>query len=114
MRTAHATVTNKYTNETKELTIEAWYGDSRSGFNHFARAFCIDEPIQDQLNVKVKVHYINRTWEEYPFDTVISCAISKYKDTWEKSTPRSVRPRQSRKARMAAAENNPDQMTLGI
>ena len=39
---------------------------SRSGFNHFATVF-----VNDREMATAKVHYINRTWERYDFDTVI-------------------------------------------
>ena len=113
----HATisVTNKYTGETKELAVEAWFGDSRYGFNHFATAYCKAEGFDEPLAVKVKIHYINRTWEAYPFDCVIAKAVRAYQEAWEKSIPRYKRPRiPTRRQRLIAAANDPAQMTLGL
>jgi hypothetical protein len=39
---------------------------TRSGFNHFATVY-----VNDSEKATAKVHYINRTWEAYEFDTVI-------------------------------------------
>jgi hypothetical protein len=39
---------------------------SRSGFNHIATLF-----VNGQERESVKIHYINRTWESYTFESVL-------------------------------------------
>jgi len=46
----------------------------RNGFNHYARLY-----INGQEDVETKIHYINRTWESYHFQSVIRQAVSKSK-----------------------------------
>jgi len=48
------------------ISIVARYGDSRDGFNHFASLY-----IDGQEVGKAKVHYINRTWESYDYQSVM-------------------------------------------
>lgn len=49
-----------------EISVVAEYGKSRDGFNHFATLYLNGREMD-----RVKVHYINRTWERYEFDSVI-------------------------------------------
>ncbi|NCF75497.1 MAG: hypothetical protein GWO87_03365 [Xanthomonadaceae bacterium] len=56
----------------KNIAIACESKSSRSGFNHFAYLL-IDKEERD----KAKIHYINRTWEEYDFQSVIEKLINK-------------------------------------
>lgn len=55
-----------------KITVVARYGDSRDGFNHFADLY-----INGNLVDSAKVHYINRTWESYEFESVLEKLINK-------------------------------------
>lgn len=71
------------------ITIVSRYGDARDGFNHFAVLY-IDGKAVDEA----KVHYINRTWESYEYQTVMQKLVDKttslspqekaYADKWLK------------------------------
>lgn len=50
----------------KDIKVVAKFGKSSNGFNHFATLY-----LKGQEKDTVKVHYINRTWEQYEFDSVI-------------------------------------------
>ena len=54
------------------IEIVARYGKSRDGFNHFATLY-----INGVEDVTTKIHYINRTWEVYDFQSVIRQAVDK-------------------------------------
>lgn len=49
-----------------DLYIVCEYQSSRCGFNHIAKIF-----YKGRLVDIEKVHYINRTWEEYIYQTVL-------------------------------------------
>ena len=70
------TVFNPMTGKEETLHISAWWGASRSGFNHFAK--CVERP-----EITAKIHYINRTWEAEVFDCVIASCTRKVKETIE-------------------------------
>jgi hypothetical protein len=46
------------------------YKSSRNGFSHFSRLF-----IEGQEISQAKAHYLNRTWEEYAFQSVMKQAV---------------------------------------
>jgi len=52
--------------------IIAKFGDSRDGFNHFATLY--DHGFPEET---VKIHYINRTWERYEFQSVLQKLVEK-------------------------------------
>jgi hypothetical protein len=54
------------------IKITARYGDARDGFNHFAEVYK-----DGNLVGSAKVHYINRTWESYNYESAISKALDK-------------------------------------
>jgi hypothetical protein len=55
-----------------KIQIVARSGDARDGFNHFAILYI------DGIEVdSAKVHYINRTWESYEFQSVMQKLIDK-------------------------------------
>jgi hypothetical protein len=58
----------------KDIVVVATSGKSRSGFNHFARLY-----LKGQFVDEKKIHYINRTWEAYEFDSVIQHLADKSK-----------------------------------
>ena len=53
--------------------IQNYYDDNRSGFNHTSVLF------MDGLRLgEARLHYINRTWETYAYQTSAESAISDY------------------------------------
>jgi len=52
------------------IKIIAYYKKMRDGFNHYATLYIDGEPVTD-----TKIHYINRTWESYDFQSVIAQAV---------------------------------------
>ena len=50
----------------EDLYIVCEYQSSRYGFNHIAKIFYHGRLVDTE-----KVHYINRTWEEYTYQTVL-------------------------------------------
>ena len=56
----------------KNIVIACESKSSRSGFNHFAYLL-----IDKEERGRAKVHYINRTWEEYDFQKVIEKLLDK-------------------------------------
>ena len=58
----------------KDICIRADYQDCRDGFNHVAELWVCGE----LGRVTAKIHYINRTWESYPFQSVIKSVICSY------------------------------------
>ena len=57
---------------TPEIKIVARTGKARDGFNHFATLYN-----RRSADDEVKVHYINRTWESYEFQSVLYRAVEK-------------------------------------
>jgi len=57
-----------------KISIVCRYGDSRDGFNHFATLYINGVEVE-----QVKVHYINRTWESYEFQSAMEKLIDKTK-----------------------------------
>jgi len=57
-----------------KIEIVARQGKSRDGFNHFATLY-----INGVEDVATKVHYINRTWESYDYQSAIRQAVEKSK-----------------------------------
>jgi hypothetical protein len=55
-----------------KVQIVARSGDARDGFNHFATLYINGEAVDE-----AKVHYINRTWESYEFQSVMQKLIDK-------------------------------------
>jgi hypothetical protein len=55
-----------------KVTIVARQGDARDGFNHFATLY-----VDGVERETVKVHYINRTWESYEFQSVMQKLVDK-------------------------------------
>ena len=56
-------------NYSNDLYIVCEYAQGRYGFNHIAKIF-----YKGRLVDTEKVHYINRTWEEYTYQTVLRLA----------------------------------------
>jgi hypothetical protein len=54
------------------ITIVARSGDARDGFNHFATLYIDGQEVET-----AKVHYINRTWESYEFQSVMEKLVEK-------------------------------------
>lgn len=100
MSTRHASIRlyNPITQKRRTLHFTAWYADARDGFNHFAEC---DEWGYDS---RVKIHYINRTWERQEFDSVIEKCADKIKDFWQKTAKRNRREAK-REAKRIAKEN---------
>ena len=46
------------------------YKSTRNGFSHSSRLF-----IEGQEISQAKAHYLNRTWESYPFQSVMKQAV---------------------------------------
>lgn len=46
------------------IGLGAYSADARNGFNHFAET-------ADGSYIKVKCHYLNRTWESYTYQSVL-------------------------------------------
>ena len=61
------------------MKLVARYGDSRDGFNHFATLYKGGAVLGE-----AKIHYINRTWERYEFESVLNKLVGK---TPELQTP---------------------------
>ncbi len=59
----------------KQLTFGLHAEYTRSGFKHTAILFKSDREV-----CSATCHYINRTWEAYPFDTVKSVLLNKGKN----------------------------------
>lgn len=95
---------NPVTNEVVKLHIEEWSEGSRYGFNHKAR--CREYP---QVGV-VKIHYINRTWEAFPFQCVRAKLVRQIEHT-ERSAERHKREAE-RKAREERQRVNVVQLEL--
>lgn len=51
-----------------------WATDNQKGFKHN----CVLE-VDGEKKPKVSIQYYNRTWEPYPYKTVVSKALEKYK-----------------------------------
>jgi len=54
------------------ITIIARYWDARDGFNHFATLY-----VDGVEKETTKIHYINRTWELYEFQSVMKQLVDK-------------------------------------
>lgn len=52
------------------INFENKYTESRSGFTHTSKLY-----YNSELVVTAKCHYLNRTWESYPFQSVMQKAI---------------------------------------
>ena len=57
------------------ITIVARYGDSRDGFNHFAKLYIDGKEVDSK-----KVHYLNRTWERYEFQSVMQELVNESRE----------------------------------
>ena len=99
MRNESVRIYNPISRKMQTLHIHAWFGDCRDGFNHYAE--CDEYP-----SYRRKIHYINRTWECHPYDTVIADCVEKIKDELRKSANRQRRAQRRR--------DNLHQLTLGI
>ena len=58
-----------------KISIVCRFGDSRDGFNHFATLYVNGVEVD-----QVKIHYINRTWESYEFESVLNKLVDKTKN----------------------------------
>ena len=72
----------------KNIRIVCDTKSTRSGFNHFATLY-----IDGVERGEAKVHYINRTWESFDYETVINKLLdeSSLTDAWKKRVKESVR-----------------------
>lgn len=57
------------------IEIMAGYRKMRDGFNHYAVLYVDGVPVDE-----AKVHYINRTWEAYDYQSVMQSLVSRTKD----------------------------------
>lgn len=78
MRHKSIRIWNPLLKKSQTIHVHAWFEDCRDGFNH--KATCDEFPDCGT----VKIHYINRTWEREPFDTVINKMVDKIKDGLQK------------------------------
>lgn len=58
----------------ESITIECKYKNCRDGFSHYATLIYNGNDVET-----VKVHYINRTWESYEFESVLFKLVEKSK-----------------------------------
>lgn len=61
--------------------IIAKFGDSRDGFNHFATLYK-----GGSILGEAKIHYINRTWESYEFQSVLQKLLNEKSGRWLSDT----------------------------
>ena len=54
------------------ITFENSYKNKRSGFTHISKLFYEGVEL-----VEVKAHYLNRTWEAYPYQSAMKQAVHK-------------------------------------
>lgn len=85
---------NPVTKTRRTIHITAWFVDCRDGFNHFAEC-------DEYADTRVKIHYINRTWECHPFDSVIAKCVDKIKEDFQKIAKRHRREEKRRAKREA-------------
>lgn len=60
------------------MKMVARYGDSRDGFNHFATLYNKEGGILGEA----KIHYINRTWESYDYQSVLRRLLNDKSGRW--------------------------------
>ena len=84
----------------KDYTVVVWAEDTRTGFRHLAKLMYKGREIESS-----KAVYYNRTWESYPFQTVIHDVIRKHFD--EKEAQEKINLLEKKKSMYAKGKKNP-------